>query len=77
MTNTQPPTRVRVLTAFGETKRLADWSRDHRCRVTYATLYHRVVRSGWKPETAISRQPYGRILLTYRPTTALDERGSD
>lgn len=39
--------------AFGETKSLADWSRDHRCKVKYQLLYKRLVAWEWEPELAI------------------------
>ncbi len=42
------------LTAWGETKALAEWSRDRRCGCTKSTLGRRV-RLGVSPELAISR----------------------
>lgn len=45
--------RVMKILAFGETKTLADWSRDPRCRTGYLTLYNRL-KNGWEPETAIT-----------------------
>lgn len=42
------------LTAFGETKTLADWFSDYRCAVQVAgTLYRRVTRLGWDHERAL------------------------
>jgi hypothetical protein len=49
--------------AFGESKSVAEWARDPRCRVAYFTLYLRIVKKGWDPETAIvrpSRKRQGR-----------------
>jgi hypothetical protein len=42
-----------MLTAWGETKNLAEWSRDGRCAVKYNTLKRRVYR-GVGPEDAIA-----------------------
>jgi hypothetical protein len=42
-----------LVTAFGETKNVADWHRDPRCAVTYKTLYARLANLGWLPELAI------------------------
>lgn len=39
--------------AFGETKCVADWSQDSRCRVSDETIRQRLKR-GWAPEAAIS-----------------------
>lgn len=44
----------RPVTAFGETKNLAEWARDSRCRVKLITLARRL-RVGEDAETAISR----------------------
>ncbi len=44
----------RMLTAFGETKNLTDWSRDPRCVVTKAALTLRVTRRGWESERAMT-----------------------
>lgn len=43
----------RVLTAFGETKCLREWSRDPRCSISDSALWDRVV-SGWPHESAIT-----------------------
>jgi hypothetical protein len=40
--------------AFGETKSLADWSRDPRCATDYHRLKHRIVTAGWEAERAIT-----------------------
>ena len=42
----------RMITAFGETKTVAEWNEDHRCSVKYGTLYSRIDR-GWEVERAI------------------------
>jgi DNA-directed RNA polymerase specialized sigma24 family protein len=47
------------ITAFGETKSLAAWERDRRCRVTTTTLRERLER-GLAPEDAIALPAYSR-----------------
>jgi hypothetical protein len=45
------------VTAFGETKTLAEWGRDSRCMVSYDTLCQRLNQkrpTRWSPEEAIS-----------------------
>ena len=44
-------------TAFGETKTLAEWQRDSRCAVSYATLWARVHQAGVSLETALTNAP--------------------
>lgn len=46
--------RTRFLTAFGETKCMADWVDDERCIVGKATFRARIDVSGWKPEDAMT-----------------------
>jgi len=41
-----------VLTIWGETKCVKDWSMDSRCRVAYTTFKTRIER-GWDPEKAL------------------------
>lgn len=41
------------ITAFGETKCLAEWGRDHRCLITPHGLRYRIVELGWEPERAL------------------------
>lgn len=67
---TKPPTNPGgsgresfFIEAFGETKSLADWQRDPRCRVTANALRYRL-REGMNPETAISMLPFRRPLKT-------------
>lgn len=48
--------RNRLLTAFGETKCVADWAGDPRCRVSLSALHYRV-RSGLSHEEAIGLPP--------------------
>lgn len=43
----------RLVTAFGETKCIADWVTDDRCVVSRHTLAYRL-NHGWPPETAIA-----------------------
>jgi len=42
------------LTAFGETKTLAEWQEDSRCVVTYGAIRFRLAK-GWTPEDAITK----------------------
>lgn len=46
-------------TAFGETKTIAEWSRDKRCGVSREVLRHRLVhdKRGWTIEQLISNPP--------------------
>ena len=46
----------RLLTAFGETKCLVEWSEDPRCVVSHSTLLTRISR-GWPDEKAIKTKP--------------------
>jgi len=52
----------RIVTAFGESKPLAAWAEDARCKVKYGTLKRRL-RIGLEPEDAITRalQPGARM----------------
>lgn len=43
----------RLITAFGETKTLAEWSRDSRCVICYNALKQRI-NYKWEPEKAIT-----------------------
>jgi hypothetical protein len=43
-----------MITAFGETKSIAQWSRDPRCAVSKAALGLRIQRRGWDPERALT-----------------------
>jgi hypothetical protein len=52
-TNGQNKRNNHHLTAFGETKTLARWSRDSRCSVSAHVLSSRV-RDGWEAERAIT-----------------------
>lgn len=49
----------RQLTAFGETKCIADWAEDPRCVVNYSTLVQRAEKSNWPAEEMLttSNQP--------------------
>ena len=44
------------ITAWGETKVLADWGRDDRCRIDKRMIRYRIDH-GWSPENAISTPP--------------------
>jgi len=45
------------LSAFGETKTIAEWSEDRRCAVTSRTLQKRVNLRSWPAERAITEPP--------------------
>jgi hypothetical protein len=51
--NTKPKPNARLITAWGETKWLAAWSRDKRCKVTLDGLQRRL-KKGLSPEVAMS-----------------------
>lgn len=51
----------RLVSAFGETKTIADWSRDSRCLVSYDMLRTRVVELGWDVPRALSTLPKKRV----------------
>ena len=51
------PRPKRFATAFGETKGVAEWARDRRCKVTLVTLLRRLER-GLSPEEAITAKPF-------------------
>ncbi len=46
-------TNNRMITAFGETKCLAEWAEDSRCKVKVPRI-HKRLGCGWSPEEAIS-----------------------
>jgi hypothetical protein len=45
---------AKLISAFGETKRLSDWSKDNRCVVTQELLRARIKNCGWEPERAMT-----------------------
>lgn len=53
----EPEESRRIVHGFGESKRLIDWSRDGRCKVSYGLLAERVVRRGWVVERALVEDP--------------------
>jgi hypothetical protein len=55
----------RLLTAFGETKCIADWAEDPRCAVSGDALPQRVRKSQWTPEEMVTTpsQPNGLTRL--------------
>lgn len=67
---TAPPqssyTRSKMLTAWGETKRLSDWVLDPRCMVSYTTLWMRVDQK-WPHEVAISATLDTSQSFTHKP----------
>lgn len=44
----------RLITAFGETKTITEWTRDKSCFVGTQTINFRISKLGWEPEIAIS-----------------------
>jgi hypothetical protein len=54
--NTSNTGRTHWVTAFGETKAMAEWPLDTRCVVCYSTLRYRL-KTGWAPEQAITCAP--------------------
>lgn len=43
-----------LVSAFGETKTLTEWSQDPRCVVTYEALMFRIKRRDWNSERALT-----------------------
>jgi len=43
-----------LVTIFGETKNMTEWSRDPRCVVSYMALKLRIERRGWEPARALT-----------------------
>jgi len=58
-------TRRTMLTAFGETKSIADWGRDPRCQVEKRQIVLRMRKFGWTAERAIATP----LLRTKRKVT--------
>lgn len=58
-TNRQKTRASRNLEIFGETKSMAAWADDPRCKVTYYALRNRVYRDGWDPEEALTTPSLG------------------
>lgn len=56
---------ARILTIFGESKSVIEWSEDSRCAVGYDAFSQRVC-SGWAPEDALTRQLYSRLPELFR-----------
>ena len=46
----------RLISAFGETKSISEWARDHRATVDYWTLWYRIIKGKWSPEIALTSQ---------------------
>ena len=53
MENANNKRNNRLLTAFGQTKTMSQWTRDSRCACCFATLWSRITRQHWHPERAI------------------------
>lgn len=52
--NSSNRSTTKLVTAFGETKSLAEWARDKRCSITKSTLGYRIFKKQWPPEKAIT-----------------------
>jgi len=44
-----------LITAFGETKCVVEWTEDSRCMVNDKALLHRLFYASWSPEEMITR----------------------
>lgn len=44
----------KLITAFGETKKLKEWEKDSRCSVSFETIYRRAFKHKWTIEKAIT-----------------------
>ena len=53
------PSSGKTLTAWSETKTIAEWVKDARCQEKSAALYERI-NLGWSPEKAISTRCWQR-----------------
>lgn len=53
--------RKRLITAFGETKTLSEWTKDSRCRVNRITIHSRL-KAGCPAELAITSVLHGNSL---------------
>jgi len=62
---TRNTVRNRMVSAFGETKDLADWADDPRCVVCYGTLHDRIINRGVLPESAIQTRAYKLCRTTH------------
>jgi hypothetical protein len=70
-----------LVTAFGETKTLSEWSKDNRCCVNERIISHRVRRFGWHPEKAITTPSLetnkDRLVTAFGETKTLGEWAKD
>lgn len=57
LTNARNKRNTKYVTAFGETKALAEWLEDPRCPVSYSCAWIRL-KNGWAPEYALTAPPY-------------------
>lgn len=53
----------KLITAFNETKCMAEWAEDYRCKIAYNRLWQRIERLGWTPERAISEPPHKKTTV--------------
>lgn len=49
-----------IVAAFGETKTVAEWTRDNRCAVSYGTLWERLRSHRDTPEVSIASPAWRR-----------------
>ncbi|WP_157369788.1 tyrosine-type recombinase/integrase [Zavarzinella formosa] len=59
----QPDKQIRMVTAFGETLSVRDWS--HRHGIPVATIYSRLDLLRWSPEDAVSKGSKVRIIAAF------------
>lgn len=59
-----PSQMSHLLTAFGETKSIAAWTKDPRCRVRRGMIEHRLQRN-LTPEQAIAEPPLSELVLAH------------
>lgn len=66
-TNTR---RTRQISAFGESKTAAEWSRDERCLVSEKTISERIKSGKWSAEDAITKPSNDRKKETCRSSNS-------
>lgn len=53
--NTRNTRSNRVITLWGETKTMVEWSEDVRCVASYSMLKDRIIKYGWDAERAFTQ----------------------
>jgi hypothetical protein len=48
---------TKYVSAFGESKSIAQWADDERCAISYSTLHYRF-STNWPTELALTREPH-------------------